>query len=146
MGVAMIGCEVIASLHLDTKMGPVACFSQNITKGVVSCHNITSTLTSDGMMSKGVKGIVRAKCTLGSLGCAHTKPPFYGNLMDRCIRCRPSTCDDRTDSQEDACGAETESNHAQSAVEEVSNSKLNMQVSNVLDSSFWETRDAERRE
>ena len=29
-GVAMIGCEVIASLHLDAKMGPVACFSQNI--------------------------------------------------------------------------------------------------------------------
>ena len=34
MGVAMIGCEVIANFHLDAKMGPVACFSQNITKGV----------------------------------------------------------------------------------------------------------------
>ena len=31
MGVAMIGCGVIASFHLDAKMGPVACFSQNIT-------------------------------------------------------------------------------------------------------------------
>ena len=39
-----------------------------------------------------------------------------------------------------------ESNRAWSALEEVSNSRLNMQVSNVLDSSFWETRDAERRE
>ena len=35
-----------------------------------------------------------------------------------------------------ACGAETESNCAWSALEEVSNSRLNMQVSNVLDSSF----------
>ena len=61
-------------------------------------------------------------------------------------RCRPSPCDGRTDSQDDACGAETESNRAWSALEEVSNSRLNMQVSNVLDSSFWETRDAERRE
>ena len=82
----MIGCEVIASFHLDAKMGPVACFSQDITKGVVSCHNITPTLTSDGMMSKGVKGIVRATSALGSLGCVHTKSPFYGNLMDRCIK------------------------------------------------------------
>ena len=58
----------------------------------------------------------------------------------------PSPCDGRTDSQNDACGAETESNCAWSALEEVSDSRLNMQVSNVLDSSFWETRDAERRE
>ena len=29
MGVAMISCEVIASFHLDAKMGLVACFSQN---------------------------------------------------------------------------------------------------------------------
>ena len=57
MGVTMIGCEFIASFHLDAKMGPVTCFSQNITKAVVSCHNITPTLTSDGMMSKGVKGL-----------------------------------------------------------------------------------------
>ena len=135
MGVAMISCEVIASFHLDAKMGPVACFSQNTMKGVVSCHNITPTLISDGMMSKGVKGIVRAKCTLGSLGCVHTKPSLYGNLS--ASRCRPSPCDGRTDSQEDACGEETESNHALSAVEEVSNSRLNMQVSIVLDSSFW---------
>ena len=48
---AMIGCEVIAGFHLDTKMGPMTCFSQNITK-VVSCHNITPMLKSDGMMSK----------------------------------------------------------------------------------------------
>ena len=58
----------------------------------------------------------------------------------------PAPCDGRTDSQEDACDAETESNRAWSALEEVSNSRLNMQVSNVLYSSFWETRDAERRE
>ena len=61
MGVAMISCEVIASFHLDAKMGLVACFSQNITKGAVSDHHITTTLTSGGMMVKG------AKCTLGSL-------------------------------------------------------------------------------
>ena len=79
-GVAMIGCEVIASFHLDAKMGPATYFSQNITKGVVSCHNITPTLTSDGMMSKGVKGLVRAKSALGSLGCVHTKPPLYGPM------------------------------------------------------------------
>ena len=83
---AMIGCEVIASFHLDAKMGPVACFSQNITKGVVSYHHITSTLESGGMMSQRVKGIARAKCTLGSLGSVHTKPPFYGSLMDQCIK------------------------------------------------------------
>ena len=65
MGVAMIGCEVIASFHLDAKMGPVACFSRNITKGVVLYHHITATLTSGGMMSQRVKGIARAKCTLG---------------------------------------------------------------------------------
>ena len=56
-------------------------------------------------------------------------------------RCRPSPCNGRTDSQEDAGGADTESNHSWSAVEEVSNRRLNMQESNVLDSSFWETRD-----
>ena len=61
-------------------------------------------------------------------------------------RCRPSPCDGRTDSQEDACGAETESNRALSAMEEVFSSSLNMQVSNVLDRSFWETEDAEIRE
>ena len=55
MGVAMIGCEVIASFHLDAKMGLVACFSQNITEGVVLCHNITPMRTSDSMKSKGVK-------------------------------------------------------------------------------------------
>ena len=37
------------------------------------------------------------------------------------------------DSQEDACGVETESNCALSALEEVSNSRLNMPVSNVLE-------------
>ena len=41
---------------------------------------------------------------------------------------------------------ETERNRALSAMEEVSNSTLNMQVSNVLDRSFWETEDAEIRE
>ena len=35
--------EVIASFHLDTKMGPMARFGQNIMKGVVSCHHITPT-------------------------------------------------------------------------------------------------------
>ena len=72
--------------RMDAKMVPMTCFSQDITKGVVSCHNITPTLTSDGMMSKGVKGLVRSKSALGSLGCVHTKPPLYGNLMDRCIK------------------------------------------------------------
>ena len=86
MGVAMISCEVIASFHLDAKMDPVACFSQNIMKGVVSNHHITTTLTSGGMMSQRVKSIARAKCTLGSLGSVHTKSPFYGNLMDQCIK------------------------------------------------------------
>ena len=76
----MVGCEVIASFHLDTKMGPMACFSQNIVKGVVSCHNITPTITSDGMMSKRVKGIARAKCTLGPLGCVHAKPSLLWQL------------------------------------------------------------------
>ena len=32
------------------------------------------------MMSKGVKGLVRAKSTLGSLRFVHTKPPLYYNL------------------------------------------------------------------
>ncbi|KAL5493744.1 hypothetical protein EMCRGX_G014966 [Ephydatia muelleri] len=57
MGVAMIGCGVIASFHLDAKMGPVACFSQNITKGVVSYHHIPATLTSGGMMSQRFKAL-----------------------------------------------------------------------------------------
>ena len=57
MGVAMIGCGVIANFHLDAKMGPVACFSQNITKGVVSYHHITATLTSGGMMSQRIKAL-----------------------------------------------------------------------------------------
>ena len=99
MGVAMVSLEVIASFHLDAKIGPMACFSQDITKGVVSCHKITPTLTSDGMMSTRVKGIARAKCTLGSLGCAHTKPPFSGNLMSGGSRCKPNHCDGTTDSQ-----------------------------------------------
>ena len=66
---------------------------------------------------------------------------FMATSWTGASRCRPSPCDGRTDSQDDACGAETESNRAWSALEEVSNSRLNMQVSNVLDSSFWETRD-----
>ena len=81
MGVAMISSEVIASFHLD-----VARFSQNIMKGVMLCHNITSMLASDGMMTKGVKGIVRAKCTLGSLGCVHTNSSHQFLWMDRCIK------------------------------------------------------------
>ena len=85
MGVAMIGCRVIASFHLDAKMGPVACFSQNITKGVASYHHITATLTVVADVPD-VQGIARAKCTLGSLGSVHTKPPFYGNFIDRCIK------------------------------------------------------------
>ena len=85
MGVAMIGCGVIASFHLDAKMGPVACFSQNITKGVVSYHHITATLTSGGMMSQRFKALP-GQSAQGSLGSVHTKPPFYGNFMDRCIK------------------------------------------------------------
>ena len=56
MGVALFGCEVIASFHLYAKMGTVARFSQNISEDVVSCHNITPMPTSDGMLSKRVKG------------------------------------------------------------------------------------------
>ncbi|KAL5516489.1 hypothetical protein EMCRGX_G001828 [Ephydatia muelleri] len=36
------------------------------------------------------QGIARTKCTLGSLGSVHTKPPFYGNFMDRCIKMYPA--------------------------------------------------------
>ena len=86
MGVALFGCEVIASFHLYARMGTVARFSQNISEGVVSGHNIAPIPTRDDMMSKRVKGTVRVKCTLGSLGCVHTKPPLYGNLMGRCIK------------------------------------------------------------
>ena len=38
-------------------------------------------------------------------------------------------------------GEETESNHALSAMEEASNSRLNMWVSNMHESSFWEIGD-----
>ena len=64
MGVAMIGCEVIASFHLDAKMGPVACFSQNITKGgcVVPPHHCHAYKWWHDV--PGVKGIARTKCTL----------------------------------------------------------------------------------
>ena len=79
VGVAMVGHEVIACFHLDTKMSPMARFSQNITKSVVSCHNITPMLTSDGMMSKRVKGITRTNCTRV---VSMPKPPLYGSLMD----------------------------------------------------------------
>ena len=85
-GKALIGCEVIASFHLDAKMGPVACFNQNITNGVVSCRNITLMRTNDGMMSQRVKGIARAMCTPVSLGSIQTMLPFYDNLMDRCFK------------------------------------------------------------
>eukprot|EP00731_Ephydatia_muelleri_P009744 Em0005g330a len=107
-------------------ISPVAGFSQNITWGVVSCHNIIPMLTSDGMMSKRVKVIARVKCTLGPIGCDHTKPPLHGSLMDWWIKCKPNPCDGTTYSQEDACGEETESNRALSAGEEASNSRLNM--------------------
>ena len=76
---AMIGCEVIASFHLDAKMGPVACFSQNITKGVVVPPHHHHAY-SGGMMSQRVKGIARAKCILGSLGSVRTKPPVAFRL------------------------------------------------------------------
>ena len=127
----------------------------------MSYNHITATLTSGGMMSQGVKSIAiaRAKCTLESIlwpldGPVHqdvdTAPVMVeqpARMMDVMRKlCRPSRCDDRTDSQDDACDAETESNHARLVLEEVSNSRLNMQVSSVLDSSFWETRDAERSE
>ena len=54
MGVIMVGCEGIDCFHLDSKMGPMARFSQNITKGVVSCHSITPMLTSDGIIPKTI--------------------------------------------------------------------------------------------
>ena len=43
-------------------------------------------------------------------------------------------------------GEETESNRALPAMEEASNSRLNMWVSNMHESSFWEIDDTERRE
>ena len=146
MGVAMMGCGVIANFHLDAKMGPVACFSQNITKGVVSYHHITATLTSGGMMSQRVKALPGQSAHWDPWEVSIPSHHFMATSWTGASRCRPSPCDGRTDSQDDACGAETESNRTWSALEEVSNSRLNMQVSNVLDSSFWETRDAERRE
>ena len=136
MGVAMIGCGVIASFHLDAKMGPVACFSQNITKGVVSYHHITATLTSGGMMSQRFKALPGQSAHWDPWEVSIPSHHFMATSWTGASRCRPSPCDGRTDSQDDACGAETESNCAWSALEEVSNSRLNMQVSNVLDSSF----------
>ena len=89
MRVAMIGCEVIASFHLDAKMDLVACFSQNITKGVVSYHLMTTTRTSGGVMSQRLKGIARAKCTLhgipGKCMCIPNHHFMATLCMDRCI-------------------------------------------------------------
>ena len=78
MGVAMVSGEVIASF-------PTGC--QDEPDGTlqpvhhVKCY-VTSPprFTSNGMMSKSVEGIVRAKCTLRSLGCVHTKPPLIQQL------------------------------------------------------------------
>eukprot|EP00731_Ephydatia_muelleri_P001639 Em0001g1639a len=115
--------------------GPVACFSQNIMKGVVSYHHITATLTSGGMMSQRIKALPGQSAhwdpwevSIPSHHLWQLHGPVHQDV--------PSPCDGRTDSQNDACGAETESNCAWSALEEVSDSRLNMQVSNVLDSSF----------
>ena len=74
-------------------------------------------------MSTRVKVIARVKCTLKPKGCVHIKPPLRGSLMDWWIKV---PCDGTTDSQEDACGEETDSNRALSAVEEPSNTRLNM--------------------
>ena len=50
------------------------------------------------------------------MGCVHTKPPFQlvGLVHQDVDPCSP--CDGRIDSQEDACGAETESNRALSCI------------------------------
>ena len=92
-------------------------------------------------MSQRVKGIVHT--VIPAWEVSIPSHHFMATLWTGASRCRPSPCDGRTDSQDDARGAETESNRAWSALEKVSNSRLNMQVSNVLDSSFWETMRSE---
>ena len=111
----------------------------------MSCHNITPMLTSDGMMSKRVKGIARVKCTLGPMGRVHHATTSWqlDGLVDQGVNPTPVI---GNDSQEDACSEETESNRALSAREEASNSRLNMWVSNVQESSIWKTEGAERRD
>ena len=103
-------------------------------------------MPQNGMMFKRVKGIARVKCTLGPLSVSIPSHSFMAAWWTGGSKCKPNPCDGTTDSQEDACGEETESNRALSAVEEASNSRLNMWVFNVQESSIWETEGAERRE
>ena len=90
MGVAMIGCGVIDSFHLDAKMGPVACFSQNITKGVVSYHHITATLTSGGMMSQRVKALPGQSAYWDPWEVSIPSHHFMATSWTGATRCRPS--------------------------------------------------------
>ena len=80
VSVIKVSHEVIASFYLDTKMGLEACFSQNITKGVTQCHNITPTLTSDGRMSKSDGKMSRRRNTCGHLG--HTTGELHEIMME----------------------------------------------------------------
>ena len=66
VGVAMVSHEVIACFHLDAMFQP----EHHEEFCVMPQHHPHV----DGMMSKWAKGIVRAKCTLGS------------NLMDQWIK------------------------------------------------------------
>ena len=145
MGVAMIGCGVIASFHLDAKM---RWHVSARTSRSVLCRTTTSPpcLQVVAWCPRGSRALPGQSAHWDPWEVSIPSHHFMATSWTSASRCRPSPCDGRTDSQNDACGAETESNRAWSALEEVSNSRLNMQVSNVLDSSFWETRDAERRE
>ncbi|KAL5517479.1 hypothetical protein EMCRGX_G003025 [Ephydatia muelleri] len=91
MGVAMIGCGIIASFHLDAKMGPAQWHVQpEHHEGccVIPPHHCHAYKWWHDVPED--QGIARTKCTLGSLGSVHTKPPFYGNFMDRCIKMYPA--------------------------------------------------------
>ena len=59
---------------------------QHITKLVMSGLHISSTLTGDGMVSKGINGTARAKGTLETPRCVQTQPSLYGDLEYRRIK------------------------------------------------------------
>ena len=123
----------------------MAGFSQNITWGVVSCHNITPMLTSDGMMSKRVKGIARVKCTLGPMGRVHQATTSWqlDVLVDQGVN--PTPVMGRLTAWRMHVVRKLKV-IVLSAGEEASNSRLNMWVSNVQESSIWKTEGAERRD
>ncbi|KAL5494309.1 hypothetical protein EMCRGX_G015611 [Ephydatia muelleri] len=80
VGVTTVSCEVIASFHLDTKMGPVVCFSQNITWGVVFMPQHHPMLKTDGMMAKRVDSIARLD---GLVDQGVNPTPVMGRLTAR---------------------------------------------------------------